>query len=334
MSLTSTSDQMVVTFSDGGSFLVNTRSPSAYLLHPVFLQFVVLATLVFALLVRPEIPGLDTTAQIALVWCVVFLACLICLGLSAWLSRWLIDIGALNAIYTPMILLPLAFTTHFVFYASSYFLEPVHLSSFAPSFEMVAKYFLALICFDLLHGHYVAPLHPLTTTDETPKKAYRRTVDDDNTVISIPSLPPVSETSQNSTARFRSSQYATPEVVEPDAGELSGQGGSPAIEIGGGLYDPRKIQVIRSEEHYLSIQSIDGTELIRAKLADATAMLPAALGYQINRSIWVAYSEIIAYEKVSGRVELELHTGEILRVARSRSKDFLQTYDQQQRKSA
>ncbi len=322
-------DPLVIRFSDGGSFLLATRSPSAYLLDPAFLQFSFLATLVFALLVRPVVLGIDTPAQITFVWSLVFTSNLIWIGFSSSMLRWLVQWGVFRAVYTPIILVPLVFTSHAVFYGFDYFSNTIEPTNYIPSFEMLAKSFFALICFDILHGRFVAPHHPLVLSDIKPQTPYRTMIG--GAALLDADTPQRAVQSRTRGAAALSHVSGQRDKVGDRSDKLAAHASdtflATAIEIGNRKFDPATIQLIRSEEHYLSIEFTNGTKLVRAKLSDATTQLGLSLGYQINRSVWVAYSQISNLRKANGKLELELENGEVISVTRTRQEAFLRSYD-------
>lgn len=318
MSKMSPSKPIVVKFSDSGTFKVAPKtSPSAYLLDPVFIHFSFIVTLVFALLLRPALPGIETPAQLALIWSIVFVINLIWIGVGCWLSKQLVNLGIMGAIYTPVVILPMVFISQALFQGFAIYLDPVGMTGYFPSFEPLAKAFFALICFDIIHGRFVAPHHPLVLAEIEPEPPYKALIARTPNWASGEPLaaPAPSEAAQE--------PQDTEETDVPDS--LS----TDAIEIGGRKFDPLSIKLIRSEEHYLSIQFTHGTKLIRAKLSDAAEQLGLGVGYQVNRSVWVAYSEIRNLRKSNGRLELELNGGEVITVTRARQQAFLQAYDLQ-----
>jgi hypothetical protein len=102
---------ILIRYSDGGGFWVLSRSVSEYLLDTTFLRFFLVATLIFAILADPSVPEKMSAAKIAVMWLAISCAVLVWLTISLRVSKWMIDTGVLQAIYTPILIFPVPFIT-------------------------------------------------------------------------------------------------------------------------------------------------------------------------------------------------------------------------------
>lgn len=68
-------------------------------------------------------------------------------------------------------------------------------------------------------------------------------------------------------------------------------GGAPAVAmlaLLGRRYDPHELRLISAEEHYVRIHTKTRQDLLRGRISDIEAQLPADLGLRVHRSHWVA----------------------------------------------
>ena len=99
------------------------------------------------------------------------------------------------------------------------------------------------------------------------------------------------------------------------------------VQIGNQTFRLADIITIRTEDHYLGIQTAKGKFMQRAKLSDVVGLHGSDLGMQINRSVWVAFSAITSVENAdSGQIVLKLANGDEERVAKPRVFAFRQLY--------
>jgi len=321
---------ILIRYSDGGGFWVLSRSVSEYLLDTTFLRFFLVATLIFAILADPSVPEKMSAAKIAVMWLAISCAVLVWLTISLRVSKWMIDTGVLQAIYTPILIFPVPFITDAV---SHTYIGLVHLprwSGYQPDLTDLLTSFFAVICFDIFHGRFVAPLHPLVISARTPEPDSLDAAPKQHEMqpgvvdASSPSSPLDGSDGPADTAKAGdlTSAIEVPLDAVPVKASLPER-----VMIGTSEFNPRRIKLIRSEEHYLSIDTDKGTKLLRAKMSDAATTLGLSFGLQISRSLWVAYAEVEAIKNAGGKLELELKNGEVLTVPRARKQAFLQAYD-------
>lgn len=87
-------------------------------------------------------------------------------------------------------------------------------------------------------------------------------------------------------------------------------------------YQTAKLYAISAQDHYLNVQTDEGSELILMRLSDALAELTHRDGVQIHRSHWVARAGIAKHTTTS----VTLHNNETLPISRSNAasvKSFL-----------
>lgn len=78
-------------------------------------------------------------------------------------------------------------------------------------------------------------------------------------------------------------------------------------------YQTAQLWAITAQDHYLNIQTDQGSELILMRLSDALVELVDRDGVQINRSHWVARNGIAKNSTTS----VTLHNDEVLPISRS-----------------
>jgi hypothetical protein len=209
----------------------------------------------------------------------------------------------------------------------------VHLpqwSGYQPDLTDLLTSFFAVICFDIFHGRFVGPLHPLVISARAPEPdspdaaPKQHEMQPDGVDASSPSSPLAGSDGPADTAEAGNltSAIEIPLDAVPVKTSLPER-----VMIGTSEFNPRRIKLIRSEEHYLSIDTDKGTKLLRAKMSDAATTLGLSFGLQISRSLWVAYAEVEAIKNAGGKLEIELKNGEVLTVPRARKQAFLQAYD-------
>ncbi len=87
-------------------------------------------------------------------------------------------------------------------------------------------------------------------------------------------------------------------------------------------YQTAKLYAISAQDHYLNVQTDEGSELILMRLSDALSELTHRDGVQIHRSHWVARAGIAKHTTTS----VTLHNNETLPISRSNAasvKSFL-----------
>ncbi len=321
MSTEKTLTRRRVRYSDGGTFEVEVRSASEYLLSTTFLHFYLMCIIIYAATLWPSNNlNLDAPASI-IVWSTVLISAFIVLLIGVWLNLLLIRKKILDYIYTPALLIPIIiFSTLLGGYIAQRFGS--NFQGDAESLWPVALRNLMLgVCFDIFHGRYVAPQHPAfippqndTTTDQL------STVK----LLSEPQ-PPVPDGPANPPGMVpaQPAPTAAPEqIAHPDLDAETGPTQTtqqPKIEFGKESFVISDILWIQSESHYLRLQMPEKSYLVRAKLSATVQDLSDEIGIQVNRSVWVAFSAMETCEEdAAGYLELRLTDQSTHRVSKAR----------------
>lgn len=82
---------------------------------------------------------------------------------------------------------------------------------------------------------------------------------------------------------------------------------------------------IQAQEHYISVHTASGSELILYRFGDALKELSAVPGLQVHRSFWVANGSVIGHERKNGQLFLKLRNGLEVPVSRSFVRDVEQS---------
>jgi hypothetical protein len=91
-----------------------------------------------------------------------------------------------------------------------------------------------------------------------------------------------------------------------------------SVTIAGQKFACKDIIAASSQDHYVRIQTRNGAQLIRARLADLIERLDCQNGIQPHRSYWVARQAVTKIVSDKGHKYLELHDGSRIPVARGR----------------
>jgi hypothetical protein len=78
---------------------------------------------------------------------------------------------------------------------------------------------------------------------------------------------------------------------------------------------------ISAEDHYITVITTKGREMLRMRLADAITEGAPVMGLQIHRSHWVALSAVVKVTRAGDAAEVTLTNGDTLPIARARIKD-------------
>lgn len=78
---------------------------------------------------------------------------------------------------------------------------------------------------------------------------------------------------------------------------------------------------VQAQEHYITVHTSGGSELILYRFGDALRELMEVPGIQVHRSFWVAEGSVANYERKSGRLFLTLCNGLEVPVSRSFVRD-------------
>ena len=108
---------------------------------------------------------------------------------------------------------------------------------------------------------------------------------------------------------------------EPEAGGPEGQDADSVekttVQWGGEILPVEAIRVIRAEGNYISVELDEGMRFLPGPMRGLVEKLPDGGGMTVNRSTWVAYSQIRGYVNVRGEIELELTNAGSVRVGRT-----------------
>lgn len=126
--------------------------------------------------------------------------------------------------------------------------------------------------------------------------------------------------------RGRSSKDVLAEFIGSEAGSIHiGPAAAPTapcqpeVTIFGKPFATHTIWLIEAEEHYVAITQKDGSRhLLRGRIADAVAALPATIGRRVHRSYWVATAAVTGFRTDKAGAHLVLTDGRTIPVARQR----------------
>ncbi len=290
---------------DGTSVTISGDSLTEYVLHPVFLRFLALVLLVFALLdQRPELRDLGGWA-LTMLWSVIGCVVLSWFMLASPVVARMTRSGWIGQVYTPVLLVPMVLFAEIVLQAASLLLGGHTGMALPHILQYAARDMIVVGLFDLFHSRFVILAHPLV-------------------------MPPAA--AQVDSAPQAVLPLALPEPeAEPDArAEDTVPDGLPEgvmVRIGPVVLPLASILMIRTEDHYLGVTTRSGKALHRAKMADIAELHSGLAGMQINRSVWIAYAAVKQLIDAENRqVVVTLITGDEERVAKPRIFAFRQAY--------
>ena len=318
-----------VKFLDGKHAYWIDDSISATIMHPLSLKFMLFCVLIYAMLERfpwgaDVLPGVI----LSLLWVIVGVELLVWLWLSLAVVRFLWSRGMIQSIYTPFFTQPgLIF-----FHATSYWFVTDYGGAIVSTEAMVTSILtasFAMALFDIAFGSVIVPLHPSFSYQFT------EVTDDVKATQPISDLPvpapivTVVETFVDrgeksgvdhvvqSTSQPPKDSIADGAVVEPKTGT------SETVSVGRKLFPTTSLLYIRSEDHYLHFVFDDHREMVRDQLYRVVPNLDTDLGFQVSRSVWVAFQSIADVKKTgSGKMELILKTDESVVVSQYRKVAF------------
>lgn len=309
---------------DGSRFHVFTDSAADYILDRTFVRFVLLSLCIYALLMSRNFRGMTEATQYVTLWLTLLVVIVVWLVLASSLLLFFIKKGWVKTIYTPLLSVPLAIVNE---YAAQYVVILIADGSWdfsGATFAHVIRQMAVLLCFDLLHGYYVAPTHPLAAKPDRRTASVGREVVATAAAKTAGGLPKAdshhSLSAVNGTAT--ASEQTRDEQVEAVLAPTARSEMKP-LRLGNRNFDVEKIVSIRSEDHYLSVTTTTGETLVRAKLSDAVASLDVTLGMQVNRSSWIAFSSIHSIVRAeNNRLEVTLKNEDTLSVPKTRKHAF------------
>lgn len=306
--------------SDGSSFETSASTASEYILNHVFMIFLILCVILYASVMEPS-----ETVELALpahmmIWAAVFMSSMIWLLIGVWANVVLVDAGYAKFICVPVILLPMLFANVYMIEFVLVQLSATYEDAFGSKLEFYIRTGIVLICFDIIHGRFVAPQHPTyISPDLAPQSDVNALVSGDGAGV------PAKESEQDATISETNVTSPAPDRGEPTDKPFNT--GSLQIEIARTKINVCSILWRKSEDHYLIIQMTDRNVMLRGKLRAAVSKLGDDIGIQINRSFWVAFAAIQTVdEKPSGHIELHLEDNTVQRIASTRSLIFMHNY--------
>jgi len=320
-----TVSRIPVRFCDGGTFETGAESASEYLLDSSFIRFLFISLVLYAtLLHRDDVAELEPASQMFL-WIAMFASTIGWLVFSTSINFALVKRGYVSHLFTPFIVLPVAPISILIGRYVGEFLGAEYWITFPDNVPMIVQNLVALICFDILHGRYVAPAYYAMVSKE--KAATAEPVVPAQ--ASAPAFWPSASVSLQTTALDEISKPPahtdTPRPAPSGAPDASPHA---VIELANERIEVRKIHYIKSEGHYLKLQMQNKSMLSRGKLKEVVQDLDHQLGIQISRSVWVSFAEISqTKEDDKGYLEVILKDGSAFKVTSSRRLTFLQNFD-------
>lgn len=86
-------------------------------------------------------------------------------------------------------------------------------------------------------------------------------------------------------------------------------------------YRNAEIYALMAEDHYVRVITSKGDDLILMRLSDAIKELGQIKGLSVHRSWWVAEAGVDIAKKTEGKISVELKSGQIAPVSRSKAKE-------------
>lgn len=80
---------------------------------------------------------------------------------------------------------------------------------------------------------------------------------------------------------------------------------------------------LHAEDHYVRVETVNGSELILMRLADAIQLAQPIKGVQVHRSHWVALDQVTGYDKTDGTWTVILTNGRCVPVSRGYRADAI-----------
>lgn len=317
---------LTIRYSDGGTFNIRAAHVRDFVFDPSFLKFFTLQMFITALLLEPYGAEIQTSAHSVIIWVLTFMMCMIWLLVSSTCIKYLLFRRQIVEIHTLIVILPMIVIGQSIMRGMDYLETGQFASLGLADMVSILKTVFVAICFDIIHGRYVAPFNQAVVT---PNLISNDSVSNRSQEEKLfgKSQPPISSFLGNgdpvrANGNLQESQSKTTNSRTPAEASENVHGkitsGHP-VQIGAKNFVMGSIRMIRSEEHYLRVYTDEETVLIRGKLSEAEAKLDPSLGMQINRSIWIAYRSIAALETNSrGRLEVITDQNDIISVPNSR----------------
>lgn len=290
-----------------------------FVFSPTFLKFTSICILIFALLQRRDDVALLDLWQTTTLWFIVLSVTIFWFLSVVSILKTLQAKYGLRSIYTPFLTVPSILATEL---ASQFFIQEILSSEtqiIAFQWAYLAQAALVVILYDVFFGNFVVSRHPLLRTikSERQETTFKDQVFTFSTAPFYTSTPPafVPETAElppNKLAE-RDLNGCRPKVVSKTM----------FINFAGRKIDPTSLVSMEIQDHYLSVVTVNESFLVRYKLRDAIKDIGPELGMQINRSTWVAISQVeFVTREGPTKSSVTLKNGNAFVIARSRLPEF------------
>ncbi len=329
--------QVISTF--GTSFWIRSDSAADYILHPVFLRFLMLCIGIYALLDTGDEVQHLIGWQLPVFWLSMAMAVITGYVVLGGLTLNLHRRGFLRRIYTPFLLFPIVMIAEATEQGVVLLLQAGEMKSLPQTLVDLTRNMLMIMLMDVMHVQFVVANHPLGSR-RPPGQASAARVEDwedaDNTAPSLrrAGLGPVAEpaplpTPPPVTTDIVATQAKPEAVPAADQAAIHSAQGN-VVRIADRSFAIAEIQSVRTEDHYLNVVTRTARSMLRAKLSDIVALHDGRHGVQINRSQWVAFAAIdTVRDEDNGQVTLHLVNGDSATVSRTRRLMFMQLYNSQ-----
>lgn len=315
--LTRTVSQAEVISTFGTSFWVRSDSAVDYVLHPVFLRFVMLSIGVYALMDQSNEAQILVGWQHPVMWLATALT--VISGLIV-LGGWALQLhrrGILRRVYTPFLMLPIIILAEVTEQSVLQLLQAGDWKTLPQTLTDLTRDMMVIMLFDVMHALYVVPNHPRASLDAT-GQADAEPVGQVHKQAAQP-VPPTTAGAQEAPVL---------EKVTDASDRTEGSAEGETIRIADRSFPIGDIQSIRTEDHYLNVVTRASRSMLRAKLSDLGALHDGRHGVQINRSQWVSFAAIASViDEDNGQVTLHLANGDSATVSRTRRLVFMQLFN-------
>lgn len=303
---------------DGTGFSIGADSFSDYFLHPVFLRFFFAAIAIY-MLVDDGLYARDASLwKVAALWLGVVASTLLWFWMGFELLRLARRRGLAVTLYTPVVLVPMVVVIELAGQFADRMVANLPWQGIDAMTEAVVLNIAVILVFDILHAHYVVPVHPNGAVAQAQPGA--------GAAPAVAHKVQVTRRAEDAAAPSTEAEDDDPPA--PVAASIPKIGPvTTLLRVGTKQIDMEEILMVRTEDHYLGIVTRTGKTLQRAKLSDLPELHASRLGMQINRSVWVAFAAIREMtENDRGQITLKLVTGDEEVVAKPRVFAFRQFY--------
>lgn len=325
--LTRTVSQAEVVSTFGTSFWVRSDSAVDYVLHPVFLRFVMLSIGVYALMDQSNEAQILVGWQHPVMWLATALTVITGLILLGGLALQLYRRGILRRVYTPFLMLPIIILAEVTEQGVLQLLQAGDWKTLPQTLTDLTRDMMVIMLFDVMHTLYVVPNHPRASLDAS-GQADAEPVGQVQKQAAQPVQPvqPTTDGAQQSPVLEKVTEAS-------DRTESSAEGET--VRIADRSFPIGDIQSIRTEDHYLNVVTRASRSMLRAKLSDLGSLHDGRHGVQINRSQWVSFAAIASViDEENGQVTLHLANGDSATVSRTRRLVFMQLFNSHRARQA